>query len=289
MNINKLVDKSISIITRYYDNEIQPYLDSLDEDVLWIGPAERQWIRGRDNLVAAFGNENNPLTFKMGNISATPITTGRSTCEIILTYIVITNYPDGTQLKHNQRIQMTWVEYHNKTPEGSITRKQKIKMIHISNAFPYDKRDNIYPVHYQDVVQNDSEIKTPSEGKRLLVRDKSQSTHLLSVNSIYWIESYDNSTHTLIHMKDGELISIESLSSISDKYSDCLIRIHASYLVNPVFAKKISRFELEMTDGAILPIPEKKYTSVKRELTEWITKWNQTLRKKAGQAEKEMI
>ena len=42
MTANDLIYKSIHIITEYYNNNLQPYFDSISEDVLWIGPAERQ-------------------------------------------------------------------------------------------------------------------------------------------------------------------------------------------------------------------------------------------------------
>lgn len=46
MTANDLIYKSIYIITEYYNNNLQPYFDNISEDVLWIGPAERQEIRG---------------------------------------------------------------------------------------------------------------------------------------------------------------------------------------------------------------------------------------------------
>ncbi|MCR5102376.1 MAG: LytTR family transcriptional regulator [Butyrivibrio sp.] len=271
MNINSVVELSINIITDYYNNDLTKFFEYMDDDVLWIGPAERQWISGKQNLVDAFANENNILTFKMGNISATFIQTSRTCCEIILKYLVLTNYPDGQVLQHNQRLQFTWVE---KSVKDSTDKQLRIKLLHISNSFPYDKRDNIYPIHYESVADSNYEIAPSTSGPRLLVRDKSQSMHFLSVNTIMWIESYDNSTHTLIHMEDEDLVSIEALSVIASKNCPSLIRTHSSYMVNPLYVKKISRFQIEMTNGTVLPVPEKKYTAVKKELNDWITKWN---------------
>ena len=59
---------------------------------------------------------------------------------------------------------------------------------------------------------------------------------------------------------------VERLSALAERYGAFFIRCHESYLINPSFVQKISRFQVQMTDGRIIPIPEKKYTSVKAAL-----------------------
>ena len=54
MNIQKIGDRTAELLNLYYNNEIEPFLNSCHEDVLWIGPADKQVIRGRKNLVDAF-------------------------------------------------------------------------------------------------------------------------------------------------------------------------------------------------------------------------------------------
>mgnify|MGYP003302673007 CR=1 FL=1 len=57
MTSKDLIDQSIHIITEYYNNNLQPFFDNISEDVLWIGPAERQEIRGRNKVIATFSSE----------------------------------------------------------------------------------------------------------------------------------------------------------------------------------------------------------------------------------------
>ena len=54
MITNELIEQSLHIITEYYSNHLQPFFDSLSEDVLWIGPVEGQEIKGLNNLLNAF-------------------------------------------------------------------------------------------------------------------------------------------------------------------------------------------------------------------------------------------
>lgn len=47
MTTQALLQLSADIITRYYNNEIEPFLAACHPDVLWIGPANTQIIRTR--------------------------------------------------------------------------------------------------------------------------------------------------------------------------------------------------------------------------------------------------
>lgn len=51
MTTQALLQLSADIITRYYNNEIEPFLAACHPDVLWIGPANTQIIRTRETLI----------------------------------------------------------------------------------------------------------------------------------------------------------------------------------------------------------------------------------------------
>ena len=275
MNINSLTEQSISIITEYYNNNLQPFFDCLDENILWIGPAEGQWIQGSDQLRQAWSNEEHNLRFTMSNITSTAITSGKSYCEIVLTYRVFTYYPDGKSLCHDQRLHYTWCERRIPGEDGVIQRVSRILLLHISNAFPYDTRDTIYPVHYTPV--STQEIQYSFDENRILTKGIDRSTYYLLVNTILWMESTDNGFHTIIHTKDSALPVVESLSAISKKYPGFFIRIHSGYLVNPQYVYSLKRFQIELTDQTRLPVPQKKYTLIKKVLEEWLAHHNRAL------------
>ena len=72
--------------------------------------------------------------------------------------------------------------------------------------------------------------------------------------------------HAILHTIDGDYETRDSLLSIEKRYAPYLLRCHQSYLVNPEHVIQIQRFRLHLTGGITLPIPEKKYTSVKAAL-----------------------
>ena len=57
MTTQALLQLSADIITRYYNNEIEPFLTACHPDVLWIGPANTQIIRTRETLIETFAEE----------------------------------------------------------------------------------------------------------------------------------------------------------------------------------------------------------------------------------------
>ena len=74
---------------------------------------------------------------------------------------------------------------------------------------------------------------------------------------------WKNGCLPFVHTKNENITINGKLSDFENKYNDHLLRIHTSFLINPSYVTKIERFNLQLQDGTILPIPEKKYTEVK--------------------------
>lgn len=252
MQIQELADYTAQILLDYYENRIQPFLDACDEDVLWIGPAVGQVIRTKKALVAAFAAEKHELRFAVHNLTATLLPTGSShVMNILLSFLVDTFWPDGSSVRVYQRIVFTWV-FHNNTPY--------IRLCHISNAIAYDKRDRIYPVHYEETYRDQLVLAGETRSDRLRFRGTQKTLIYLNWSSILYAETHGR--HTILHTTDQVYESVERLSALAERYGAFFIRCHESYLINPSFVQKISRFQVQMTDGRDHPDPgEKIYRS----------------------------
>lgn len=243
------------LLIRYYDNDIQPFLDACHEDVLWIGPAEKQVIRTRKALCEAFAAEKHQLRFAVHDLVVLPIPTGsQRVCEIMMRFFVDTFWPDGSVDRIFQRIQFTCVWERG---------ERKIRLCHISDAIRYDERDHIYPVHYRSKY---SGVVLAGEERtfRVCLKGVDRSVFYLRPEGILYAETVGR--HTLVHTKDQNLEVLESVSSLEQRCAQRLVRIHTSYLVNPKFVQSVSRFQVTLENGVTLPIPEKRYTEVKARL-----------------------
>ena len=256
MNVSDLVNRSAYIINESYSNHIEPFLEAFHEDALWIGPAEKQVLRGRKAILEAFAREEHSLRFVLHDLQVLPLSVGsRHACEIIAFYRVDTIWPDGSSNQVFQRVQLSWCLQ---------KEEPRIRVCYISNAISYDERDAIYPIHYSE-THRAMTLAGESCMARLVFHSADKSLLYLNPAHILYIETHGR--HTLLHTTDGTYESTEGLSAIEKRCPDSLLRSHQSYLINPKHVVQIQRFQLRLTDGTVLPVPEKKYTAVKAKLT----------------------
>ena len=259
MNQQKIADLTVDLIMRYYENDVMPFLNHMDDDALWYGPAKGQFLRGRETMIEAWSKEENQLTFTVGNMKVLHASGQPSTCEVMLTYTVVTHYPDGHDLSIFQRIQLSWVTRTLKSSDGTIAKVPRILMCHISNPHAKHENDTIYAKNFHQVYAGIQAM--PLKGERLHLPGADKADYFLMSDSILWIETAYDGKHCKVHL-NNEAIEIRlPVSEMARRYEHLFKRCHASYLVNPNYIRSIRRFKVTMTDGTELSIPEKKYTA----------------------------
>lgn len=266
MNTKNLIKLTTDIIQKYYNNEVQPFLDYMDENVMWYGPAKGQFLIGRDTAVKAWDKENNPLTFTIGSIKIDHVTSHPAFCEIMASYTVITHYPSGADILVEQISHFTWCE---RKVDGYSEKQPRMLVIHISNQHSQHKEDTIYPVHFDKIIAN-NEIPAVHTSERIYFHGLDHSDYYLMADSIFWIESSDSGRHSILHTFDDNIRVNTTISQITCEHPDLFLRCHRCYLVNPEYITQISRFKVTMADKAELPIPEKKYTAFKKAAKDYL-------------------
>ena len=151
MDTRKIVQKSVNILVEYYENNIQPFKDAMDDDILWIGPLQGQMIRGKKNLSDTYALEEHDLTFDVFDMQASVVYSTKQHCEVLLTFIVDTHYPDQSVIRCHQRVLLSWQHYIEHTESGKRISHDLIHSCFVSNAIPADNRDTIYPVHFTEL------------------------------------------------------------------------------------------------------------------------------------------
>ena len=252
MNQQEIADLSADIIMRYYENDVTPFLSSMDEDALWYGPAEGQFIRGRAKMFEAWDQEDHNLTFTMGNLVVTHISGHPSTCEVMLTYTVVF-----------QRLQLSWCMRTVVDAQGNRSRVPRILVCHISNPHAKHADDAIYGVHFNQIYSDG--VILPHKSERIHLHGADKSDCFFLSDSIQWIESTKGGKHSVVHTPNGTGAVRTPISKLNRSYSHLFLRCRTSYLVNPNYIRSIRRFSVTMTDGAELPIPERKYTAFRKQ------------------------
>lgn len=267
MRKDDIIKLSIHIITEYYKNNLEPFFAHISDDILWIGPARRQIVQGRENLIQTFASEKHDLTFIMGDIRVVCISVSHHVKEVLLHYDICTRYPSGSTDVHNQRLHYTWRDQKVQTADGPRYQPQIISL-HISNAWPYDDRDVIYPVHSENIFAAMRVFKETDQ--HVTVKASDGYVYRIALSHILYIETVKRSARLRIHTESDVLTVNETLSGFEEKYPNFFVRVHSGYLLNPAHVASIRRFAVTLSDGTQLPVPEKKYTQIKKLLLEKI-------------------
>lgn len=98
--------------------------------------------------------------------------------------------------------------------------------------------------------------------RRVTFHGKDRSMIYLKPDLILYVESCGS--HTLLHTSTQTFECVERLSALCKRCEPELIRCHESYLVNLTYVASIQRFSFTLTNGVSIPIPEKRYTHIKK-------------------------
>ena len=259
MNQQHIADLSAELIIRYYDNDYMPFLLHMDDDALWYGPAEGQFLHGREEMIRVWQAEEHSLRFTLGNMEVMHISAHPAFCDVMLSYPVTTHYPDREDITMYQRLLMTWCERAVEGEEGHKERQPRILLCHISNPHAKHEDDFIYPTNFHEVYQKS--VPQISSCERIHFHGIDRSDYFFLSDSVIRIEAAHGGKHSILYTADGCVEVMESIAKIERRFEHLFLRCHQSYLVNPAFIRSIRRFKLTLNDGTELPIPEKKYTA----------------------------
>ena len=210
-------------------------------------------------MINTWNKEEHSLTFTLGNMQTTAISSHHSFCSVILYYTVVTHYPDGHDLSVLQRLLLTWCERTRRGEDGTKHKDHRILVCHIANLHGKSEDDVIYAKELHPVYSGGNSMPHRSDFIHFHSSDKSE--YYFHSDTISFIESDSVKKHCIIHAKTGDVTVQASIGSIEKQYPGLFIRCHQSYLVNPNYIRKIKRFFVTLADGTELPVPEKKYTS----------------------------
>ena len=258
MNKQEIAELSMEIVQTYYQNDTKLYLNHIDEKILWYGPAKGQFLQGRQSLLDAWGNEDNPLTFSLGNIRLDIISTNNSYCEVLLSFPVTTHFPNGDHISVDQIIHFSWCE---RKLDGIIV--PRILVVHISNLYQQHESDKIYPVHFNEVFKGYTPM--AEKDQHIFFKGTNSSNMYLLANTILYAESTDYGRHSVLYTITNDEYKINSsITELEKEHPEFFLRAHKCYLVNPQYITGIERFKCILTNGKEIPIPEKKYTAFKK-------------------------
>lgn len=263
MKQKEISSLTLDLIAKFFNGQPQPLLDHLDDNVLWIGPLDSQALRSKEELADVLFRSRENASYTLGDISTLITPVGKKGMNIVLFYNVLLYLEDGSSIINRQRTLISWAEQKSQE-DGEGDSVPRIAMIMISNANA-TTAGQLIPVSDPIASATASQIGT----NHIMIRGMKDESHFMNADSIIYIESTDSSHHSLVHTITGTLHCQDKVTVMAEKYSKYFLRSHASYLVNPRYIRSLKRFSLTLSNGTVLPVPEKKYTSFKKQLSRW--------------------
>lgn len=261
---NDLERLSVQIFEEYYQNDPTLFFNSVDDDFIWIGPAIDQYIEGKKALLAAWANERNTLRFHLSQMSSRSVGGGSAACEVLLKFLVRTDYPSGYISLHHQRVTMLW-----RRVKSGETPQWKCALMHISNGMEIDSRDNIYPVHLDEFeARRPYAVFDPSTHRRqeqLVARGTDDATYYIEYADIQYVCA-GKGKFCDIHTRSGTICVRLIIDQLQHLLPRQFYRPHRSYLVNVTAISSLSRREITLRSGAVIPVPAKKYRQVEADI-----------------------
>ena len=264
MNRERICKLSLELLLRYFDNDSAPLLEYLDDDVLYIGPAEEQYLRGKDAIISLLTAKDTSFKLTVGNVKVRAVSSGPNLCVVGMTYSGVTHQPSGNDLTLNQSLTLTWYERNRIDAQGKRIRFPRILTCNVTNLYPIHTDGDI---PFEQIVRSFGNFS--DWDKHLCFRGTKCSLYYIQSNSIMWGDSCSSSRCCLLHLTDGSTVEVTmSVRDIVETYPFLFLRCHASHLVNPNYVRSLRRFVVTMTNAAELPIPEKSYTAFKRAMND---------------------
>ena len=123
MNQHAIAELTAELILRYYENDPWPFLERFDDESLWYGPAEGQYIKGRKAMLDIWRRDEHDLTFTVGDMKVESTSANASSCNVMLSY-----YGKARQQRCNLYLPEGLNEYkHGACFENSKDQNQRQK------------------------------------------------------------------------------------------------------------------------------------------------------------------
>lgn len=141
--------------------------------------------------------------------------------------------------------------------------------LHISESNEREIDDNLFPFAVNretyDYVRRILHTGRRSRilPSRIVIDDGKR--HYLDPQEILYVQA--KGKVCTVHFLNGELPLNRLLGDMETLLGGTFVRTHRSYLVNTAHITSVERYELTLVDGTKLPIPEQRFSQVRREIS----------------------
>lgn len=243
MNQHHFFDEAIRLsqffMEQFYMRTLKNILPLLHPHVVWIGTAQQQYFQGYQEVADQMAASASAPVCHLYQPDFQLIDCDVNTCTVAGQYLAKTKPNSGEILTALLRVTFIW---------KLIGSACQIIHIHISNPLEYQEPDEALPHH--------------TGSRTLTFYGRNAETFFLQPDEIYYAEALN--INCAIHCSHKSLVACQPMARLVQILPQYFVRIHRSYIINPHHIVEIRRCCVVMVNGDQLPIPEKKYSEIRK-------------------------
>lgn len=260
-----------SALENYYRYGTTDFVDALEENVVFFTPHDNRMIVGKDEVIKYFIEGGKKLELSVDNLSTRLVPLKADAMIVIADYYLLACYPDGGVIRFKQHML---VALRRRKQHGGDFRWM-CPLIHISNNRDKQKSDNsqnseIRPYEL-DILRSFFEKRKTV--KKIQFSGEGNSTYYIPEDSIRYIEG-GKGVQCIIHTEDDTVCVNHLVKDVLSRLPSYYYRCHSSYIVNLRRVKSICSYKITLDNGEEIPVPAKKYSLVKADITKWMANEN---------------
>lgn len=249
------------MLREYYHLNIEPFLTALDTDVMWIGPGNL-FVFGKAAVKSYFKSGFIMPRIEMEDVEFYSLQSGEDNCIVVGRFSCYTHQDADKVVAANQRVTLHFRRF-------GKNKLVKITHMHVSNEWNELVDDEVFPVKvsvqtYRYVQKLVAESKLKKRHKKIELRND---TNLQYIDPDMVVYAEAMGKHTVVHFVDKSVTVKRIIGELAALFPESFCRAHRGYLVNCEFISTVKRYSITMVTGMIIPIPEKRYSKVRAEIS----------------------
>ena len=249
------VDFTKSLLEQYYHLNVEPFLNALADNAMWIGPGNI-YVFGAAAIRKLFDKIYMPA-IHLSEMELAEIYRTENLAVVVGQFNAVTDEQADGILATHQRITFQYL----------LTGGEwKILHMHVSNEYSELVGDEVYPIKMsRETYQYMQQLlaKKFMDSKKLTLKEDAE-TYFINPDEIICVEAMKN--RSIIHCMTKTIVSSKPIGTLEQKLPANFYRAHRSFLVNCNSIVKISRFLLELQGGMTIPLPEKRYMVIRDDI-----------------------
>lgn len=261
--IERCIELTKEIMIRHFQKDEDFVIRLLDKNCIWIGSCANEFYQGKDTIVSVLRQEVKSMPLiELYGMEFMCASHDVNECVITGRYLGQTCLESGEIYRDMQRVTFVW----KKTNE-----ELSVVHMHVSNPMQnVDKDDNFphsigtYTKEYLDMLL----VKDTQQLNTITIKDYRNRHQVIKITEILYCEA--SNMKCIIHLTSGDVIGrmtlLEFEGLLKNRIAGMFERIHKSYLVNKYQVASLSRFQIILMNGKVIPVSKQRYGAIR----EWL-------------------